>query len=897
MEGLTRKGYVIICASLALLVVGCGGADIPAGASTGTSNGVSLETTVEAPASASLSLKSVGSVPGEEEDSPPVEEGSSISKSASSSGSIGKNSKGTPSKKSTVSIAKASTAVAKANTECSLYTASGTLLGTGKTDASGKAKVDVDLSLFDVAKGIMWECGTLRNFFASSSSVSKGQTVSCGTTNPTTTVVTQSIFKQAGVSSPDPKILDLKNPYAIRKTFMETLSKESGASASQTNVIGGLKAMEEFFSNCLARGGSCTPQDVHGILDGNSTALTLANSYVPAIDFSNVRKNVVTSLDHLKTILADSAFLTKMGRVDAIGGEGKAFQEFGRFMFYQGADELEGARGAVMENYMGKVFDQYALDGDTNAFKPFETTEAIKDASKIVARFSQQWTGNADGIDYGQLTDVIDGIMSQVGDVTDSLLDEYGAGLFNQFKVLDDAGEKKVFSANDWITQMQKDPTMLAGEGGDDFFQNMLEMKAYDGQAPNVEPCYVTADCSTSGYVCGPSYYCIPSGVSSTCKMDGCPCSVGSDCDSGYCPSGYCDHRSGFDAFATLRAGGTFTPGSFRACLPYNAQCTSSSDCCSLACISGACYYFSQASEAVCNDGVDNNANGLTDCADTSCSTDPACGGGGGGGGGTETPITMCGNNLDDDSDGLTDCADTTDCANYHVCGGLEINCTDSTDNDGDSLTDCLDTDCSTSPSCVGPPSVEGDAALECSNALDDDSDGTTDCLDSGCSTAPACVNPIEGDVVGECSNLSDDDGDSFTDCLDLGCLTDSNCVELNCMDSLDNDSDGFTDCADSNCLTNPLCQESICDDGLDNDSDLSVDCSDSDCASAGNCSESVCNDALDNDSDGFTDCSDTNCTWSDACYEAFCSDGLDNDNNGLTDCADSDCSTSPSCT
>ncbi len=67
--------------------------------------------------------------------------------------------------------------------------------------------------------------------------------------------------------------------------------------------------------------------------------------------------------------------------------------------------------------------------------------------------------------------------------------------------------------------------------------------------------------------------------------------------------------------------------------------------------------------------------------------TPPADGGDTGG----PLPPEDCFNGVDDDGDGLTDCADG-DCSGSPSC--IESNCANSIDDDGDSLTDCDDPDC-----------------------------------------------------------------------------------------------------------------------------------------------------------------------------------------------------------
>ncbi|MFH2009388.1 MAG: hypothetical protein ABI333_22545 [bacterium] len=59
--------------------------------------------------------------------------------------------------------------------------------------------------------------------------------------------------------------------------------------------------------------------------------------------------------------------------------------------------------------------------------------------------------------------------------------------------------------------------------------------------------------------------------------------------------------------------------------------------------------------------------------------------------------VEICGDGLDNDNDGLVDCADS-DCHMDPTCG--ELACDDSQDNDGDGLTDCWDPDCTPTATC-----------------------------------------------------------------------------------------------------------------------------------------------------------------------------------------------------
>jgi hypothetical protein len=76
-------------------------------------------------------------------------------------------------------------------------------------------------------------------------------------------------------------------------------------------------------------------------------------------------------------------------------------------------------------------------------------------------------------------------------------------------------------------------------------------------------------------------------------------------------------------------------------------------------------------SETNCTDGVDNDGDGSTDCADTDCIIAPIC-----------NPETVCDDGIDNDSDGLTDC-DDLDCMGVDGWGATILSATFDTDSSG----------------------------------------------------------------------------------------------------------------------------------------------------------------------------------------------------------------------
>jgi hypothetical protein len=105
--------------------------------------------------------------------------------------------------------------------------------------------------------------------------------------------------------------------------------------------------------------------------------------------------------------------------------------------------------------------------------------------------------------------------------------------------------------------------------------------------------------------------------------------------------------------------------------------------------------------EATCTDGVDNDCDGLTDCADTAdCGADPACQGGSCD---TYTDKGTCTGDLNCEWVGSPKSGTCQDAAVCVPDQTPETTCTDGVDNDCDGLTDCADTaDCGADPACQG---------------------------------------------------------------------------------------------------------------------------------------------------------------------------------------------------
>jgi hypothetical protein len=233
----------------------------------------------------------------------------------------------------------------------------------------------------------------------------------------------------------------------------------------------------------------------------------------------------------------------------------------------------------------------------------------------------------------------------------------------------------------------------------------------------------------------------------------------------------------------------------------------------------------------ICNDNIDNDCDGMKDCSDSNCATDPACG-----------PTPVC---TDSDGDGFfkeSGCGTAVDCnaADRAINPGAAEACNDSKDNDCDGKADCTDMDCANDPACAPAPVCT-------------DSDGDSYYKEAGCGTSVDC---------------NDSDG-----------AINPGATEL-CNDGIDNDCDGMIDCADGECKASTLCAPAVtpenCSDGIDNDGDGKVDCADRDCRNDLNCAATgdrgregrgkTCKDGKDNDGDGLVDCADPDCIQNRSC-------------------------------
>lgn len=146
----------------------------------------------------------------------------------------------------------------------------------------------------------------------------------------------------------------------------------------------------------------------------------------------------------------------------------------------------------------------------------------------------------------------------------------------------------------------------------------------------------------------------------------------------------------------------------------------------------------------VCNDSIDNDCDFATDCADSACAASPFCcadgdGDGYGVGAGCLGPdcndgniavnpgaTEVCNDGLDNDCDLLTDCLDSV-CNGHPAC----VVC-------GNTICESGETTCTCAADC-GPPAGSEVVGSTCQDASDNDCDGLMDCQDSDCASDPNC--------------------------------------------------------------------------------------------------------------------------------------------------------------
>jgi cysteine-rich repeat protein len=258
------------------------------------------------------------------------------------------------------------------------------------------------------------------------------------------------------------------------------------------------------------------------------------------------------------------------------------------------------------------------------------------------------------------------------------------------------------------------------------------QLNCSDGDACTADSCSPVTGCAHAPVVCDDGAFC--NGAETCSRTLGCLAGTPPDCsDADICTDDSCSP-------SLNRCDHVFDPMNDPSCLT--------------------------APETACFDGIDNDNDGSTDCADSDClgASDGPCQTGQPG---------VC-------AAGTYECRDLSRQCMAHGLPQPEL-CSDGLDNDCDGLTDGADPDCQ--------------AAIEtdCFDGLDNDADGSTDCADPDCAGARdgACPTGLPGICAGgtaECSGGAR-----------ICRQNDQPGAEL-CNDGLDNDCDGSVDTADPDC-------------------------------------------------------------------------------------------------
>lgn len=141
--------------------------------------------------------------------------------------------------------------------------------------------------------------------------------------------------------------------------------------------------------------------------------------------------------------------------------------------------------------------------------------------------------------------------------------------------------------------------------------------------------------------------------------------------------------------------------------------------------------------ERECDNGGDDDSDGMIDCADADCFAAASCQAGGG----DERTDRACSDWVDNDNDGATDC-DDQDCQAPHirVCRGSwrEASATAGQDDVTTDLPELPDGATSAEDLVGTGGDAEGERSdMTCSDGVDNDNDGRTDCNDIGCRFDP----------------------------------------------------------------------------------------------------------------------------------------------------------------
>ncbi len=285
----------------------------------------------------------------------------------------------------------------------------------------------------------------------------------------------------------------------------------------------------------------------------------------------------------------------------------------------------------------------------------------------------------------------------------------------------------------------------------------------------------------------------------------------------------------------------------------------------------------------LCDNGFDDDNDGLVDCDDPDCAAAPVC------------QPEVCDNDLDDDGDGLADC-DDPDC--QAACAPPE-NCGNGLDDDLDGRVDCQDFDCAGDAACAGSACVihfdfgtldRGALATAPWSTVDTPNAQLASCGGAGPDFTAAFTLASPSNVL---LHFTQSGSHSVTLATEAGPGTGCGAGELACapspglhlpgtwsfaslpaaryfltVDAVTTDATGLGTLELQ--VAGPL--DEWCGNGLDDNGDGLADCADPACADLSICrGETRCRDGLDDDGDGWIDCADVQCMATTSCVTGDC--------------------------
>jgi cysteine-rich repeat protein len=224
-----------------------------------------------------------------------------------------------------------------------------------------------------------------------------------------------------------------------------------------------------------------------------------------------------------------------------------------------------------------------------------------------------------------------------------------------------------------------------------------------------------------------------------------------------------------------------------------------------------------------------------------------------------ELGAVQCNDTLDNDQDGFTDCEEA-DCAAQPNCQLPPELCDNDIDDDQDGAFDCFDLDCVLSPFCSGEPRCGDDEINQANEECDGDDLGGESCSTQGFDTGTlacagncsfdtsACANFVCGNGIQEAGEQCDDGNNTNGDGCDHGALDageqcDSN--NLNNQSCVTRGFDGGTLACAGDCTFNTAgCVNFVCGNGVQ---EAGEQCDDGNTSNGDGCSSVCQNEGVNN--------------------------------------------------